>query len=311
MSTFLFIDSIITAADEFITDLVTLDAVLLQLFVFALLLGGVYTLTALGLNLIFGVMEVVNFAHGMLVGLGMYTIWLVSSTFNLHPFLVFPAVLVVSFVFGVMMNVSTIDPIIEEPEENQFVVTFGWTFILLAGFQILFSPNPHTLDINFGKAEVYGAFIPYGQLYALAIAIVTVAVVWLFLQRTEMGLAIRATANNRDSAHYVGIRVSRIDNITFGIGSLLAGIGGAAIAMTQTFDPFILETYLVYAFVIVILGGLGSFPGALVGAMVIAFVKTFGGYYLPGTTFQIAIFGIFLMMLYLKPEGLFGEGIQS
>ena len=289
-------------------DLVSLDPVLLQLLVFGLLLGGVFGLAALGLTMIFGVMDIVNFAHGMLLVAGMYMVLLVTRELGVNPFLAMPFAVIVLFVLGVVLSVATIEPIIEAPQENQFIVTLGISFVLLAVIEIVFSPDPQSVTLQLGQFQVAGAYIPKSQFYALVIAIAAVGATWLFLQRTELGLAIRATADNRDGAWYVGIEVPRIDHLTFGLGSGLAGLAGASIVLFSPFDPFIGQSYLVKSFVIVVLGGLGSFPGALIGGLIIGMVQVFGGFYLPGTVNEVLIFLIFVLLLYVKPTGLFGVG---
>jgi branched-chain amino acid transport system permease protein len=303
----LIIDDVVSAVSEFAGDVVSLDPVLLQLTIFALLLGGVFALAALGLTMIFGVMDVVNFAHGMLIVTGMYTVYFVTTTFGINPFVALPIAVVALFALGVVISVATIEPIIEAPEENQFIVTLGISFILLAAVQIFFTPDPRSIAMDLGRYQLFGAQIPKGQAYALGIALVAMAALWVFLQRTELGTAIRATADNREGAWYVGIDVPNIDHITVGIGSAMAGLAGAAIVIFSPFDPFIGESYLVKAFVIVVLGGLGSLPGAFVGGLIVGAIQVFGGFYLPGTTNEIVIFLLFVLLLYLKPTGLFGE----
>lgn len=304
---------LIAAADfidpvsAFVEDVVTLDPVLLQLTVFGLLLGGVFALAALGLTMIFGVMDIVNFAHGMLLVVGMYTVFWVSQTFGVHPIVGVPVAVVFLFALGVVVSITSIEPIIEAPQENQFIVTLGVSFILLSIVQIVFTGDPRSISLQLGRYEVAGALIPQAQFYALVLSIVAVGLVWVFLQRTELGRAIRATADNREAAWHVGIDVPRIDHLTFGLGSALAGLAGAAIVLFSPFDPYIGESYLVKSFVIVVLGGLGSFPGALVGGLIIGMVQVFGGFYLPGTLNEVVIFGIFVLLLYLRPTGLFGS----
>lgn len=295
---------------NFFTDIITLNPVLLQLAVFGLLLGGVYALAALGLTMIFGVMDIINFAHGMLLVVGMYTAWWVTTTFGLHPFLALPIVVVFLFVLGVILSAVTIEPIIEAPEENQFIVTLGLAFILLAIIRIRFSTKPRQINLQLGEFTVAGVFIPKAQLISLAIAIAAIVCVWAFLNYTELGRAVRATADNRDGAWYMGINVPHIDYLTFGLGSALAGLAGAAIALFSAFDPSTGETYLVKAFIIVVLGGLGSFPGALVGGIIIGLVEVVGGYYLPGTVADIVVFAIFVGLLFIKPTGLFGREVE-
>lgn len=299
-------DGFVFPLQSIIDDLVGLNPLLLQLLVFGILLGGIYALAALGLTMIFGVMDVVNFAHGAFLVGGMYTAWWVSTTFGVSPFLTIPVAVALLFVIGVALSVLTVEPIIEAPEENQFIVTLGISFVILAAVEITFGPQPRSLGIQLGEYQVAGTFIPKAQFFALVIAVVAIAASWGFLYYTELGRALRATADNRDAAWYMGIDVPRIDHLTFGLGSALAGLAGAAIVLFSPFDPFAGETYLVKAFVIVVLGGLGSFPGALLGGLIIGFIEVFGSYYLPGTFNEIVIFGIFVLLLYVKPTGLLG-----
>jgi branched-chain amino acid transport system permease protein len=291
---------------EFLTDVANFEPILLQLLVFGLLLGGVYALTALGLTMIFGVMDVINFAHGVFLVVGMYTVWVVGSSLGLNPFIAIPIAAVVLFVVGVVVHVATIEPIIEAPQQNQLIATLGVLFIIQSGIEIVFTPNPKDINLSLGSVEVGGVFIPLGQFYALVIALGTMLAVRAFLQYTDLGREIRGTANNREGARYVGINVPRINYLTFGIGAALAGVAGASVALFQRFDPFAGSTYLINAFVIVILGGLGSFSGAFVGGIIIGLIQTFGSFYLPGTTSQVLIFLLFIVTLLVKPEGLFG-----
>ncbi|ELZ88606.1 branched-chain amino acid ABC transporter permease [Haloferax sulfurifontis] len=291
---------------QFLTDITNLEPVLLQLLAFGLLLGGVYALTALGLTMIFGVMDVINFAHGIFLVVGMYSVWLVSETAGISPFLGIPIAAAVLFALGVVVHILTVEPIIEAPQQNQLIATLGVLFIIQSAVEILFTPDPQQVELSLGSVQVGDVFIPLGQFYALVIALGTMLAVRAFLNRTDLGRKIRGTADNRDGARYVGINVRRINYLTFGIGAALAGVAGGSIALFQRFDPFTGETYLINAFVIVILGGLGSFPGAFVGGLIVGLIQVFGGYYLPGTTAQVLIFLLFIGTLLVKPEGLFG-----
>lgn len=281
-------------------------SILAQLVVFGLLLGGIYALVAFGLTMIFGVMDVINFAHGAFMVVAMYIVWVLANSFGISPLIFIPVAVVVMFLVGIVVHLGTIAPIMESPQENQLIVTFGVLLILVSLIEMIFTPDPQNYPIDLGSIQVGGAFVPEGQLYAMIIAVIAMLGTWVFLQRTMLGRAIRATADNRNGAQYVGINVPRIDYLTFGIGAALAGLAGAAIPLFQTFDPFTGDRWLINAFVVVVLGGLGSFPGALLGAMVIGFVQVFGTFYLPGSFYQVVIFAIFIVMLLLKPEGLLG-----
>lgn len=302
------VDRFWAPVDNLITDVVTLNPTLLQLFVFAVLLSGIYALVAIGLTIIFGVMDIVNFAHGAFIVIGMYAVWVLNSTFGITPLVGVPFAVVVLFVVGVLMQHLTVKPIIEAPQHNQFIVTFGVLLILESATEITFGPNPRSIDIQLGQFQVFGAFIPYGQLITFGLAFLAGVLLWLFLFRTKTGRAVRGTADSRDGARYVGIDISRIDLITFGLGAALAGLAGASLVLYRNFDPYAGNQYLINAFVIVVLGGLGSLPGAFLGAVVIAFIEVFGGFYMPGTSYRTLVFVVFIAVLVFQPQGIMGEG---
>ncbi len=281
-------------------------AILAQYLVFAVLLGGIYGLVALGLTMIFGVMDVINFAHGALMVVAMYALMTASRMSGVSPFLLIPLAIALLFILGVGIYRATIAPIIDAPQENQLIVTFGVLLILTSIVQILFGSDPQKLELGLGSFRVAGVFVPEGQLYALIIAVIALAATWLFLQRTMVGRAIRGTADNRDGAQYVGIDVPRVDMLTFGIGAALAGLAGAVVPLFQSITPSLGDQYLINAFVVVVLGGLGSFPGAFVGGLVIGFIQVFGLAFLEGSTYQILIFLVFILVLLVRPEGLLG-----
>ena len=287
-------------------DVISLEPVLLQLLIFGLLLGGIYGLVGLGLTMIFGVMDVMNFAHAAFLAIGMYVTFVMFSSFGISPLFSLPLAFVVLLVIGIAIERTTIEPILDAPPQNQIIITLGLWFIIEALIEIYFSPDPRTINDSYGSFAVGGVAIPEGQLYSLIIAVVTMAATWYFLYRTDTGRRIRATADNRVGAQYVGIDVTRINYTTFGLGAGLAGIAGAAITMVRPFDPYTGEIYLINAFIVVVLGGIGSFPGAVLAGLIIGLIEVFGSYYFPGTIYQILIFLVFILTLLVKPNGLFG-----
>jgi branched-chain amino acid transport system permease protein len=298
------LDRFIGPFAEFFEDLTTLDPILGQLFVLGLLLGGVYALTALGLTMIFGVMDVINFAHGAFIAFGAYTLWFAWSTFGLNPVFGFVLAGVVLFVLGLVVYGLTVGPILEAPQQNQLIVTFGVAIIMQSILLIVFRPDPRRVQLDLGNLTLGAVSLPYGRFIALLIALLSIIVSWSFLFKVDLGRKIRATADSRDGGRVVGINVPRINYVTFAIGALLAGIAGGALTLFQNIDPFTGDAYLINAFVVVILGGLGSFPGALVGGIIIGFLDVFGGFYLPGTSAQVIIFLVFFVTLLIKPEGI-------
>ena len=291
---------------NFVNDVVGLNPILGQLLVFGFLLGGIYALMALGLSLIFGVMDVINFAHGAFLIIGTYAVWFLTTTFGVNPFLTVPVAVLIVFLLGVATHLATVEPVMESEHSTQLVVIFGVYLLLQSLVEMTFSPDPRSVDSGLGSINLGGIYFPEGQILALAVAAVAMVVTWTFLQRTKLGRAIRGTADNVSGAESVGINVGRINYLTFGLGCALAGLAGATLPFFQDFTPFTANGYLIVAFVCVVLGGLGSLPGAFLGGMIIGLVEVFSGYYLPGTTNQVIIFLVFITILVLRPSGLLG-----
>jgi branched-chain amino acid transport system permease protein len=273
--------------------------------VLGVLLGGIYAIVSVGLTIIFGVMDVVNIAHSAFVAVGMYTVWVVSQQ-GLSPFLGLPVAAVLLFVAGVAIQRSTIAPLIDERQSSRLLVTIAFSIVIIATIEATFGPTPRNLDLDLGSIAVGGVYVIRGQLYALVVAAVAFAAVWVFLHRTHTGRAIRGTADSRVNAAYAGVDVERVDALTFGIGAGLAGLAGGLVTFVQPFDPYLGNTYLTIAFVVVVLGGLGSIPGTAVGGLVVGLLHVFGSYYLPGTYYKVLILVVFVALLVFRPTGLFG-----
>lgn len=305
------VDALVGAAAQFAGDVASLDPVLLQILVFGLLAGGVYALVALGLTMIYGVMDIINVAHGAFMGVGMYTVWYVATNAGVSPFLAIPIAVALTFALGVAIHRSMVEPLIDASASAQVIVLLGVLFILQSGFQIAFGPDPKQVTTGLGSIEVSGIFIPVGELLALGVAGAAVAAMWYLLYHTRLGLAIRGTSDDLESARFRGIDVARVNYVTFGLGAALAGLAGGALATYRTFTPVTGDQFLLYAFIVAVLGGLGSFPGSLVAGLFLGVVYSFGAYYLPGTTSQIFVYVIFVGTLLLRPEGLFGSVVQE
>lgn len=285
--------------------------VLVQLLVLGLLLGGVYGIVSLGLTIIFGVMDVVNVAHGAFAVVGMYTVWFVYDTLGASPFFGIPLAAVFLFVAGVAIQRALLAPVMDAGEDRKFLVTMALLIILVAAVEVTFDPDPRTVDAGLGATGIAGVYVPEGQFYAMLIGVATFVATWAFLKYTHTGRAIRGTADNRESAAYAGIDVRRIDALTFGLGAGLAGLAGALVALIQPFDPYLGNEYLTTAFVVVVLGGLGSIPGALLGGLIIGMIHVFGVFYLPGSYYQVLVLLVFVLVLLFKPTGLMGGDVHE
>jgi branched-chain amino acid transport system permease protein len=284
--------------------------ILVQLLVLGVLLGGIYATVSVGLTIIFGVMDVVNIAHAAFVAVGMYTVWAFAQH-GLSPFLAIPAAAALMFGAGVVIQRSTIAPLIDERQSSRLLVTIAISIVIIAVIEATFGPTPRHLDLDLGSIAVGRVYIIRGQLYALVVAAVAFGAVWLLLHRTHTGRAIRGTADSRVNAAYAGVDVERVDAITFGLGAGLAGLAGALVTFVQPFDPYLGNTYLTIAFVVVVLGGLGSVSGTAVGGLVVGLLHVFGSYYLPGTYYNVLILVVFVALLAFRPTGLFGGAVDE
>lgn len=282
--------------------------ILVQLLVLGVLLGGIYGFVSLGLTIIYGVMNVVNIAHGAFLVIGMYSVWFVSESARLSPFVAIPVAAALMFIVGIVIQRSVIAPLVDASQANKVLATIAISIILLGFIELQFGATPRELDLDLGSIEGGGVYILRGQLYALLIAGVTYAAVWMFLQYTHTGRAMRGTADNRLSAAYAGINTERIDYLTFGLGAGLAGLAGALIAVVQPFDPYLGNQYLTIAFLVVVLGG-RSIPGTIIGGFLIGLLHVFGSFYLPGSYYQILILVVFILLLLFRPTGLFGGDV--
>lgn len=282
---------------------------LLQLVISGILLGGIYALIAIGLTLIFGVMRVVNFTHGDLVMIGMYLTYLLYKGFGLDPYvslLIVPAAL---FLIGVVLHKLVVHRVIGAPHEVQIFATVGLSMVMSNAILVYFKGDYRSVQTAYSTETVQAGpiILGYPQVIAFIISAVMTLVFFLFLKYTYTGKAIRATTQNRMSATLMGIDVRRIYLMTFAIGAALAGIAAVLLMPIYPAYPSVGEAYLLIAFVVVILGGLGSIPGALLGALIIGIVETLSAYYIGSGWKQAAYFVIFILVLIFRPQGLFGQ----
>jgi branched-chain amino acid transport system permease protein len=280
----------------------------LNVLVVGILLGGIYALASIGLNLIFGVIRIVNFAHGELLMLGMYGAFLCASLLKLDPYLSILVVVPAMFLFGVIIQRLVIQPLQAE-STMQIFATFGLLTILQnvvllitrgEGYSV--SSKFAQLSIGFGEIRISGARL----IVLVSTTLIALGLHW-FLTRNLVGKSIRAVAQDRDAARLMGIDVERTFMLTFGIGSALAGLAGVLLAPIYTLSPGIGGNFILAAFAVVVLGGLGSVAGAYFGGMIVGIVEAFAGYYIDPELKQAFWFIIFLAVLVIRPSGLFGR----
>jgi branched-chain amino acid transport system permease protein len=279
-----------------------------------ILMGSIYGLTALGLTLIFGVLKVINFAHGSLLMVGMYVAYWAVVLTGLHPYLALILVVPVMYLFGYYLQDIVIKPIFKAEREVRepitvIIVTTGLWYILDNVTLLLFGPQYRTLQGNplRGKMlELGGMLISVPKLWGFVTAFVTAASIYWFLQRTRLGRAIRATSLDRDAASLMGIKQYKVYNIAFGIGTATAGIAGVTLVPFYNVFPSVGVLFDIKGFIIVVLGGLGSMGGALLGGIIIGLIESVGPQFMAATWTEAIVYGLFLLFLFVKPSGLFG-----
>ena len=274
----------------------------------ALALAGLLFLVSAGLSLVFGVLRVVNFAHGVFYMLGAYlgfTAVKVSGQFWLSLIVVPPIVGVV----GALLETWTLRFIYRRPPIYQLLLTFGLALILEESIRVLYGPTAMGVDppgILQGPVELLGAIYPRYRLFLVVLSVTVGVAVWLFLQRTRAGLVIRAVAQNSEMADCLGADVARVRTLVFGAACALAGLGGVAAAPMTTAYLGMGISVIVDAFVVVVIGGLGSIPGSMAGSLIVGAAQTWGAFYLPETA-MVIVYAVMGAILIFRPWGLFGE----
>ncbi|MPN01806.1 High-affinity branched-chain amino acid transport system permease protein LivH [bioreactor metagenome] len=280
---------------------------LAQLIVSGVLAGGLYGIISVGLTLIFGVLNLVNFAHGEFLMISMYISFWMSEIFNLNPYMSLPIVVAAMFVFGIIIQSIFIRPVTEASHEVQIVITLGLSTIMQNSALMAFSGNLRVLRTPFSESmiEIAGIFINTQRLLTFTLAILATIILYLYLTKSYFGKAIRATAQDSRAAKLAGINVPFVYMITYGIGIALVGLAGASIIPLFPVYPTIGWHFANIAFVAVVLGGLGSIPGAMVGGIIIGLIESIAGFYFGSEFQQAAYFIVFIIILIIRPTGLF------
>ena len=281
-----------------------------QSIVSGVLTGSLYAMIAVGLTIVFGVMRIINMAHGEMVMLGMFGAYWGYALWKLDPFASALLWVPLMFVFGMGVHRFLLRKVIPSGELNTLLYTAGLS-LLIANLALLFWTGDYrTINLAYAlrPARPFGISVSAPAAIAFAIAIVVSAALYLFLSRTDTGRAIRATAQNPDSAALMGVSVARIDMITFGLGTALAGAAGVLLAPSLYLYPTVGEILIVKCFVIVVLGGLGSVPGAIAGGLLLGLVESLGAVYVSVAYKDTIGFVLFLLVLLFRPAGLFGVG---
>ena len=279
-----------------------------QAFLNGLLVGGVYALIASGMALIFGVMRLVNFAHGAFLMLGTYLSYYGWVFLGLNPYLFFPLWGVVLFVFAVGVYRLLVRRVMGANDFLQILLTEGISLALVGLAQLVFGADYRQINLPIAnRITGFGSLhFNVGYILSFAVSVLLVIALTQFLARTEMGRAIRAVAQNRSVAPLMGIRVERVSAITFGLGIACAGIAGALLLPIFWTNPTVGAPYTLKSFVIVVLGGMGSVQGAALGGLLLGVAEQFTAYTWADRYTEVVNFVIFLLVLLFRPQGLFG-----
>lgn len=279
---------------------------LLPSLVDGLLIGAVYGVAAMGLTLIFGVMRVVNLAHGAVIALGMFGVWYAATGLGLHPFAGIALVAAAGLAFGLLIYAVAVHRVLTAPHLSSLLATYAVSMIVIGVGTTAFTTNFRNLNYGLGSVHVGGMTVTGARLAAFAAALLVTAALHLFLQRTRWGWYVRAVTGNRAAAELVGIPGARVLAFSFGLGTMLAAVAGGLIALLFPFTILSGGAYELKSFVIVVLGGLGNPLGALAGGLVLGLIEGAVPVFLKTTWVPVIEFVLFVLILLVRPRGLFG-----
>jgi len=282
---------------------ITLEAVLN-----GLLTGAVYALIALGLTLVYGVLHIINFAHGAFLTCAMFAVWAAYTFLGIDNYVLIPFLAVLFYALGYAVQRFVIGPASHGDDGNILLVTLGLSIVIENALLSIFRSDTRSLatDFSFEVLEVGPLLISKARLIGFAAAVVVTLLLWIVLSRTDTGKAIRAVAKEKLGASLVGIDVKHVYAITFGLGCATLAVAACLLMPTFYVNPRVGGVFVLVAFTVVVLGGMGSIPGALAGGLFIGVVESLSGLYLGESLGQIGIFLIFILVLLFRPTGLFG-----
>jgi branched-chain amino acid transport system permease protein len=284
---------------------------LVQAILTGVMTGGLYALVAMGLALIFGVMRLVNFAHGAFLMIGMYVAYFLHATFHLSPYASFPLVMVVLFALGLATYRLLVRRVMSASHSMQILLTAGLSFVLIGLAQVLLGADYRQLNLPLASQNDRFAGLTVNRAYlaSFLVASVVSAGLYFVIARTDLGLAVRAVSQNRASAALMGIRIERVSATAFALGVACAGLGGALLLPVFYTYPTVGESLQIRSFVIVVMGGMGSIEGAALGGVVLGVAEGLTAYLASDSYSPIVDFVIFLSVLLVRPSGLFGRGL--
>ncbi len=279
----------------------------MQNVVNGLLLGGFYVSVAIGFSLVWGILNIVNLAHGANIMVGAYTTWLLATRLHLNPFATIPISMVILFGLGYLLQRLLINRVMRGPLLYTFLLTFGVDLFIVNLMLFLFKSDLQSVNIGLASLQVGSLTISSVRLVAFVLALTLALLLQLFLVRTRTGLAIQAVATDKDAAQLMGVDLRHTYALTFGIGAATAGLAGSLLAMIFAFNATSGGPYTLRAFVVVVLGGLGSVTGALIGGLLFGMIQVFCCTGI-GIGFQDAVaFAVLVLVLIVRPQGILGR----
>jgi branched-chain amino acid transport system permease protein len=278
----------------------------LQTLVNGIVLGTLYACLAVGFSLVWGVLNVINMLHGSLIVLGGYLTFFAWHSYGIHPFIALPVVALLLYLVGYVTQFLMINRVINQPVLTTLTLTFGLDLILYNFMTVYYTATPRRVTLDLGAVNIGGIIIPVDRLLGMALALLLTGLLYLVMRRSRIGRAIVAVRMDTAAAMLMGINVNRIYATTFGIGALMAGATGTIFAMVYPVTTNLSGTYLGKAFVVCVIGGLGSVPGALVGGIVLGIIESFAGQFFGPQHALTVGFLLMLILLVVKPTGLTG-----
>jgi branched-chain amino acid transport system permease protein len=287
-------------------NVVVTPAMIGQVILSGILSGALYALVALGLSLIFGVMRVINIAHGPLLMLGAYVTYFLYSQVGINPFLTVPLSMAALFVVGLGLQRALVFRVVGAPELSSLLLTFGISIALVNLVQLAFTSNLRTVEYLTGSWIIGGLALSKPRFIAFLFAAVVTTLAFAFLKFTRLGKAIRATSQSREVALVCGINVARIHMLTFGMASALAASGGALLAVIVAIQPEMGGVWTFKSFLVIVLGGAGNYPGALLGGLLLGLVEQLASLFLTTQLSEVVAYVLLVLVLLVRPTGLLG-----
>ncbi len=282
-----------------------------QVLLNGILIGGIYASFAVGFSLIFGVLRIINVVHGEFIMLGAFITYWLFTIYGIDPFLSIPISFAILFLCGFLLQRLIINRIIQAPEIMSLLLTFGLSLIISNVALTAWTGDYRLVNPAYAGAnlKIASLTIPYVRLATFLFALVAVGGLYIFLQRTDVGRAIRGTAQNKDGARLQGVKPASVYAVTFALGAAITGVAGSFVSLNFSVFPAMGGDYLLFSFFIVVVGGMGHIPGALAGGLILGILQSVVTSFLSGGMTYILMFAILYAVLIIRPAGIFGKGI--